>query len=244
LDFNKNFIDVLSIHRFYSYEILCSQNSQAHLIGAYHWNLLICSTLYPFIQSAEIALRNAIHNALKEKFHTEYWFDQITLSYEAKQMVDKARAELQKRKAHIQAQDIVASLTFGFWLTLLQNKLHSNQSNPEKLWPQLIPIVFPHYKRGESERKLISARFREIKNIRNRLFHHEPIWKFDNDATAEKNISILRNKFEDIVKAIGWISKEKKVYLREFGFVDQFRSNCDINALREFQEKCCNMKLL
>lgn len=233
----QNFVDALSVHRLRSYSLLCAQDSEAQLIGAYHWNLMICSDLYPFIHSAEIALRNALHQALSEKFNTEYWFDEITLSYEASQMLHKARQQLIKYNKKIESPDIVASLTFGFWLTLLQNKLHANQQNSEKLWPQLIPIVFPHFARSESERKFISARFKEIKNLRNRLFHHEPIWKFDVNATVEKNIGLLRNKFEDIVKAIGWISKEKKFYLREFGFVERFKKNCDIATLKIMQNK-------
>lgn len=75
------------------------------------------------------------------------------------------------------------------------------------MWPDLIPLVFPYYPRGNDERKNISDRFEEIKLIRNRLFHHEPIWKFRNAKTSEECIIELRRKFNDIFKIAGQITK-------------------------------------
>lgn len=231
MESRENFIDALSLNRFNSYEMLCPNGSLPDLIGAYHWNLLVCSNMYPFIQSVEVALRNSLHNALTQKFESDSWFDIMALDPKTLGIVNKTRNDLMKMKKPANSSDIVAALTFGFWLALLQNKYYSNQENLDKLWPELIPMVFPYYKRGQSEQKNISKRFREIKNLRNRLFHHEPIWKFKNIGTAEKSISELRKKFNEIIKAIGWISKEKKIYLREFGFVDEFKKNCDIQKL-------------
>ena len=124
-----------------------------------------------------------------------------------------------------------------FWVTLIKQKIYADQYNVTRLWPDLIPVVFPNYARGDDERKNISKRFDEIKLIRNRLFHHEPIWKFKRANSPEECIAELRSKFNDVFKAIGWISSYKRNCLREFGFVESFRANCTLEILEHFKTR-------
>ncbi len=76
----EDFIKSLSIDRLKSYEILCPNKENMDIIGAYHWNLLISQTLYPFIHSIEIALRNSIHQAASQKFENEFWFENVVIN--------------------------------------------------------------------------------------------------------------------------------------------------------------------
>lgn len=227
--------DSISIERLKSYEILCPSCSSNEILGAYHWNLLMCQALYPFIHSAEVALRNGIHTATSNKFNDENWFDFVVKDGKSKAILSDLKKELSRKKDYT-SNDIIASLTFGFWVNLLKQKTYRDQFNPERLWPDLIPQVFPRYKRsGEDDRKHIFQRFEEIKLIRNRLFHHEPIWKFKNANTPGDSISQLWQKFNDIYKAIGWVSKSKQIALKEFGFVDFFKSNCRSEVLEKYK---------
>lgn len=231
------YINALSIDRLKSYEILCPRKMQADIIGAYHWNLLICQRLYPFIHSVEIALRNSIHQAASKKFETEFWFDIVITDGKSRSILEDTKNDLSRRFKHVSASDIVAALTFGFWTTLIKQKTYANSHNPNRLWPDLIPLVFPYFPRGDDERKNISDRFEEIKLIRNRLFHHEPIWKFKKAKTSQECIAELRRKFNDIFKAIGWISKYKRNCLREFGFVESFKNDCTLEVLESYMKK-------
>jgi hypothetical protein len=233
----KEYINALSIDRLKSYEILCPSKVDSNIIGAYHWNLLICQTLYPFIHAVEIALRNAIHHAATKKFKTEFWFEIVVTDGKSKSILEDTKNDLSRRFKQVSASDIVAALTFGFWTTLIKQKTYTDQFNPNRLWPDLIPAVFPHYARGHDERKNISKRFEEIKLIRNRLFHHEPIWKFKNAKTPQECITELNRKFKDIFKAIGWMSKHKRNCLREFGFVESFKDNCTLEVLESYRAK-------
>ena len=233
----EEYINALSIDRLKSYEILCPNSVQSDVIGAYHWNLLICQTLYPFIHSVEVALRNSIHKAATEKFKTEFWFDIVVTDGKSRSILEDTKNNLSRRFDNVSASDIVAALTFGFWTALIKQKTYADFRNPNRLWPDLFPSVFPYFPRGENERRHVSDRFEEIKLIRNRLFHHEPIWKFKNANTSQKCIIELRTKFNDIFKAIGWISKYKKNYLREFGFVRLFKDNCTLEVLDSYKTK-------
>lgn len=233
----QQFINSLSIDRLKSYELLCPSKKESDIIGAYHWNLLVCQQLYPFIHSVEIALRNAIHEAATNKFGTEFWFDIVVVDGKSKAIIDDTRKDLDRRLGTVTASDLVAALTFGFWVTLIKQKVYADQYNVNRLWPDLIPIVFPQYARGNDERKNISKRFDEIKLIRNRLFHHEPIWKFKKAKSPQECIAELRSKFNDIFKAIGWISSSKRNCLREFGFVESFKTNCTLETLELYMIK-------
>jgi len=206
-------------------------------LGAYHWNSLICQLLYPFIESVEIVLRNAIHNGASKKFRTVNWFDIVIVDGKTKMILDETKKSLKKRKKHFNAADIVSNLTLGFWVTLIRQRTYANQFNENRLWPDLIPVVFPNFARANNERQNIAKRFEEIKIIRNRLFHHEPIWKFKHAQTEQQCIVQLRRKFNDILKAIGWISKNKKDALRDFGFVTSFKEHCSQEILDQYKLK-------
>ncbi len=193
----------------------------------------MCQALYPFMHAAEVALRNGIHQAVSRKFNDENWFEFVVQDGKSKAIIYDLKKELSRKKEYA-TNDIIASLTFGFWVNLLKQKTYRDQFYSYRLWPDLIPQVFPRYKRsGADDRKDIFQRFEEIKLIRNRLFHHEPIWKFKNAITPSESISQLWKKFNDIYKAIGWISKQTA--LKEFGFVEFFKSNCQSDVLENYK---------
>jgi hypothetical protein len=228
-----------SIERLKSYKTLCPSGSEQEIVGAYHWNLLICQALYPFLHSAEVALRNGIHQAIIGKYQHENWFSFVVKGKKSLQLLEDLHKEL-SRKGYNKVDDTIAALTFGFWVNLLKQKTYRDRFNEHRLWPDLIPSVFPRYDRsaGGDDRKQIYQRFEEIKLLRNRLFHHEPIWKFKNSSTANDSVAELRQKFNDVYKAIGWMSKPKQEYLKQFGFVEFFKQNCTMEVLEKYKTNC------
>ncbi|WP_177420368.1 Abi family protein [endosymbiont of Lamellibrachia barhami] len=65
---------------------------------------------------------------------------------------------------------IIAELNFGFWSSML------DKCYEQVLWPQLIKTAFPYMPRKIRTRKVLSQQFHKIRQLRNRIFHHEPIW--------------------------------------------------------------------
>ena len=53
---------------------LNGKRSLQESFGLYLWNVALCESLYPCLNSIEIALRNAIHDAASSNFGDEYWF--------------------------------------------------------------------------------------------------------------------------------------------------------------------------
>ncbi len=138
--------------------------------------------------------------------------------------------------------DVIAKLNFGFWINLLTKKYYSGDN--QLLWPNLLPHVFPNLPdeikqtSGREQLKELHKKFDHVRELRNRLFHHEPIWKFynrDNDGNIDYNapiyginpsISILRKIVNEMLDMIEWISPEIKNYLIKSGCCDNFFTLC------------------
>ena len=99
---------------------------------------------------------------------------------------------MQKKNRPLEAPRIVAELTFGFWTSLL------NSYYEQKLWPWMLLTAFPCMPRHIRTRHTLSRRLNEIRELRNRVFHHERI---SNDVN-------LPQRHAAIVEAVGWISTE------------------------------------
>lgn len=111
---------------------------------------------------------------------------------------------------------VISGLDFGFWTNLLTAGYEESRKL-SLLWPHLTSDVFPsrpaHVKRYHLEQK-----FSRIRDLRNRLAHHEAVWKFQElNARGAPDYSrpvyglnaslhLLRRAWEDILEALYWIS--------------------------------------
>lgn len=60
---------ILSAERLSAYRgRLPDAASDIRLFGRYVWNMALCESLYPGVQTLEIALRNTIHQAVAQHF--------------------------------------------------------------------------------------------------------------------------------------------------------------------------------
>jgi hypothetical protein len=87
--------------------------------------------------------------------------------------------------------DVVAGLDFGFWTTLLDSQFE------QMLWRPTLYHAFPHYSRVSDlalNRGPVASRFNELRELRNRVMHHEPL--FDRNLTQD---------FAAISEAISWM---------------------------------------
>lgn len=168
--------------------------SELDVLARYAWNIALCEALYPALQNLEIALRNNIHTAATRHFGTNHWFDMhpTILKPRERDMVTSVKNTLTDIGKPLEADRIVAELMFGFWSNLLNSPYEQRQI----LWPRLLVPVFPHIARHLRTRVTASKRFSEVRKLRNRIFHHEPIW----------NQSGLLQKHSEILEAIGWMS--------------------------------------
>lgn len=166
----------------------------------YVWNGRLCEAFYLPTQICEVAIRNAIQNALKNK-HGENWFERGVFLCT---LPDRLRDELgnvmrTERSAYghgMTVNHIVSGLSLGFWVHLLTKNYDG------VLWPDNFPLVFPN-KPENVGRDQLYGMVDNLRIHRNRIAHHKPV--FDRRPTAElKNLMTL---IEWICDDTSWFAK-------------------------------------
>lgn len=164
-------------------------------LARYMLNMALSESLYPTLQFAEIALRNAVHRELTARCGTDAWYDSPTARLRSRQQdkVTEAKDTLRRNRKPLTPGRIIAELTFGFWRGFFNNP-HARTG----IGAFLSRKAFPHAPASEQYQTKLDRRWQDIRDLRNRVFHHERIlhWR-DLDA-----------RHQAIVDIIAWMSPE------------------------------------
>jgi hypothetical protein len=189
----------LSSERLDAYGLSCND---AQKIANYLWNLALCESLYPTLNGLEIAFRNAVFNAGARIFSgistrdVPCWLDANPSLFDTdhEQSVIAAKLRLRDRGRALEPGRLVAELTFGFWTSLFEVRYERNKV----LWPHLLgaQLLDSSSPRSIRSRKQLSPLLNRMRYLRNRVFHHEPIWHWGD----------LVQQHEVAVDLIGWFS--------------------------------------
>lgn len=153
-------------------------------VGLYMWNGEVCAEVSKLLCHFEISLRNNIHRALSLSTSagaspSVHWWD--TLSVQLKPTTRQKVADVRNDAPHVLSPDeIVSRLSFGFWPNVL-NWLAKQQP---ALMPKILPAhslsqvgAAPNWWNAAARQNVLRDIF-ELKEVRNRIAHHEPLWKF------------------------------------------------------------------
>lgn len=110
-------------------------------VSLYLWNVAIGQAFHFPLQCVEIALRNAISSALREKLGADWWSARLgrdVLGVDRCVDIDKAAHRL-RRKYGVEphGDQIVASLMLGFWAAMLKRQYN------EPIWDDSAAFSFP-----------------------------------------------------------------------------------------------------
>lgn len=149
------------------------------LITRYKDNIRISQALYPELSALEITLRNAIDTMLKTCFSSTWLDDEILhqnilLDNEHQMLLNVYNDVIQKYPNNFTIGKVIANLSFGFWTNLCSKKYNA------KIWTKkgAFKGVFINYPEGMQQQiHILSKKLRTIRNLRNRVFHYEPIFK-------------------------------------------------------------------
>lgn len=187
-------LHVLSPERVRSYRRAANGHPR-EAIELHVWNTLVSGAFYGPLQTVEIALRNAIHNRLSRS-RGNLWFQshEVLLRRELDR-VDEARRKL-RRKRPSSAQ-LVPELGFGFWVGLLDRRY-------DVLWRTELHRAFaPGAARSELHKELV-----KLRDLRNRIAHHEPVHSLPLDEHHESLLWVLEMLSP---VAARWVSSHSRV---------------------------------
>lgn len=160
-----------------------AQGSPAQAVTLYSQNLQHCSVLYTRLHWLEIGLRNAINRELSQKYGHD-WYDNTQIMLNAKDIsqIEKAKEQLRKENKPLTNSNIIAQLSFGFWVNLFNYPY-------DTLWRHCLRRTFAT-QTAKLERKQISGTLHPILKLRNRIAHYEPILSY-NLPKMEQEISTI-----------------------------------------------------
>ena len=180
---------VLSEPRLEAYRHDAAEPSST-VVGRYRWNIALSMALYPGLQQLEVALRNNLHVAISGSYGQQ-WYDSTPpfLTQRELQSVVAAKEELKKQMKPSDPNRLVAELRLGFWTSLV------SRDYERLLWPHMLGKAFPYIPRRLRTRATISARLQDIRKLRNRISHQEPIFKLP-----------LQRLHVEILDTISWMA--------------------------------------
>ena len=170
------------------------QSKEVEALNLYKWNIALSESLYPLLNTVEVALRNRLHTEIAKISRHDTWLlarDERILKLLHDHWTIKLDANIRecRKKNKLDEGHLIAEMNFGFWTVLLGNQFEYQQF----LWPKLKAAVFP-FAHGIHIHD-IRKQFKAIRNLRNRVFHYEAIWHWGD----------LQKKHDLIIDALKWI---------------------------------------
>lgn len=185
------FADVLSSDRFDTYR-QWANSDEALAIRLYTFNVQLSAALYGPLHMLEVALRNVADRRLTVVYGPDWLDDPVALPgrYQRESVI-KARTQLlRERKAATHGQ-MIAELTFGFWSSLFGH-------DATHLWQHLRPV----FQAKGIQRGLIAGQLRDLRLLRNRVAHYEPI-------LAQP----LAQRYGSVTTLTGWLSPSAAAWI-------------------------------
>lgn len=187
------------------YKAACG-NDTAAAARAYTHNLLLAEAMVPMLNVLEIALRNSIHAALTVQYGRTDWWESWTgdpaFKWQLGQIAE-AKGKLARRHEVESPDKVIAELTFAFWSSLFNKAFHIT------LWSSLHKL-FRHCPKHLRQRKTISAAFNQIRDLRNRIFHHEPLLWLSPALIDQHALGLQAIGWLD-PQLIGWLAKHDRL---------------------------------
>jgi hypothetical protein len=165
----------------------------------YLWNATIGEAFHLPIQAVEVGLRNCINLALHAEFGVDWWKSGRFLGLiDHERTIDISMAERRIRnRGHTPVTgQIVATLSFGFWVGMLQPRFNAT------IWTKHMARSFAHLP-DTKFRSDLAASAKRTADLRNRIWHHEPIFR--------ENLS---DEFRNVMELLNWICPAKATWIR------------------------------
>ena len=216
----------LSEERLKPYQRLAT--SPDDVIPLYLWNIALSSALMPIIALLEVTLRNHVDGAISRvapqwlENEWEGWKPYKQKDYD--KHIRRVNTEFEQfqtlqRKLGTKARrgQYIAELTFGFWTGLFKSHYKT------LVWVKAgaLKQVFPHMtgKRKDPVSE-IAHRLKRIRLLRNRIFHHEPIFHPHYP---------LKEIYNDMIELLTWMNPEIVSLLKQIDeFGEVFKKGCQV----------------
>lgn len=172
----------------------------------YQWNMQISAAFLPCLQVCEVVIRNSVSYVLTLR-HGNRWawergfigtLPNPTKGYNQRHALAKAT------QGTTDINNVIPELNFAFWQMMFTSR-HDTQ-----LWLPYLSQIFPNapITNVSQFRNEIYKELEIIRSLRNRIAHHEPIFKRNLQQDYERIIKIIQYQSVDTAN---WLSQSQMV---------------------------------
>lgn len=206
---NYNYINIkqaLSKARMSTYENNSDTLENAFIL--YQKNFDISGSFLPVLHICEVVIRNGVSDALEQLYGKNWaWSTSFLQSLPNPKKGYNPTTDLKNAssgKKHI--GDVIADLKFVFWQKMFTRRHDS------RLWDKYLDDIFPNingFSTIKEKRGYLHNELESIRNLRNRIAHHEPII-FHRNLKDDYNsiINIIRFR---CLETYSWVEKTQKI---------------------------------
>lgn len=191
-------------------------NSKERAKKLYEANIFLCQAFYPILNLLETFLRNSINDKLTNYFNNDAWIinekngfmnhSSLAPKFFLKNQVINAE---KITRGTITPGKIISEQTFGFWTSFFERR-HYRLIGGHVI--HCVPNKPPHINKDD-----ISNMLRDIRELRNRIYHNEAIC-FINITIDFKHTRKVKT---DIYSLLEWMDSDLKTYVNKFDSVDE-----------------------
>lgn len=160
-------------------------------LALYAWNSQVSAAMLSPLHMCEVVIRNAVSDALTAEYGDRWpWHTAFVGSLPTKGKFNMRAHLLQKRDGKPTTGKLIPELSFVFWEKMFTGRFDA------QIWNKHLSSVMPYLNSAWSTqvaRGKINKDINQIRELRNRIAHHEPIFK-----------RVLANDFKQIEELIAF----------------------------------------
>jgi len=247
---------ITSMARLSSYPRHLGTASAAESYGAYMWSMAISTAFSPLVHALEVGFRNALNKELSIHYGNgwfDYWVTKDANELRSKGTIQAGKLStgerlIQEAIKKITSRDypngappgykpawqrVLAEMTFGFWVNFLVKRFWDINSK-SKLWPNHVTTVFPSAPSHMRAVGPLHKAFDEIVNLRNRIHHHEPLWKHHTVNSCSDALIHLNGQLTSTLTKLDYLGCGQRRALERYGVVAAIEELCTQSAFDRF----------
>lgn len=244
-------LETVGAARLGPYRAFFKCQTEDELLGAYLWGQAIGVAFQLTLGMYEVALRNAIHKATSEycshgNSQSYAWYDRsqahaVRIGGKSLEKINEVlysgNPPLRRHPQPV-PDSVVATLSFGFWPSLLAGLTKREQTVILTAAFSGHPKSHPKYWGDANNVTSLVEMLKGIQDLRNAIAHHEAIWKSHRLKGTETNWShsvvSLREKHAEMLTVMAWCCPNFAVATQISFATRFFKSICSTNAVRAF----------
>lgn len=230
-------VETISPERIRSYRNYFGLTTDEEALGLYLWNDALSASFFKLVSILEVTFRNALHRELSHEYNMHRrqgsafdndWYEHLISQnlfgdpkFIRKVTHFNSRGRNRPRRPIPKPGDVIAGQTFGFWPHMIDNV----NINWQKI---LFHGLKDHFADNQSywsrsPKSDLVNRLQQVCELRNRIAHHEPIWKFTRKThyrtrdeiypaarSPQDSLNCMIGLNRRLTKLLGWISEDRK----------------------------------